>query len=51
MAMFTMKPIDEYDVVEIINNGRFEGDLTVTFSATAVTFLVTHFSKSKTTQQ
>ena len=27
MGMFTMKPIDEYDVIELINNGRFEGDL------------------------
>ena len=27
MGMFTMKPIDEYDVIDLINNGRFEGDL------------------------
>ena len=27
MGMFTMKPIEEYDVIELINNGRFEGDL------------------------
>ena len=27
MGMFTMKPIDEYDEIELINNGRFEGDL------------------------
>ena len=27
MGMFTMKPIDEYDVIELLNNGRFEGDL------------------------
>ena len=27
MGMFTMKPIEEYDVIELLNNGRFEGDL------------------------
>ena len=25
--MYTMKPIDEYDVIELLNNGRFEGEL------------------------
>ena len=25
--MFTMKPIKEYDVIELLNNGRFDGDL------------------------
>lgn len=25
--MFTMKPIKEYDVVDLLNNGRFEGDI------------------------
>lgn len=25
--MYTMKPIDEYDVLELLNNGRFEGEL------------------------
>ncbi|MEG0019136.1 MAG: hypothetical protein RR846_00830 [Oscillospiraceae bacterium] len=25
--MYTMKPIKEYDVIELLNNGRFDGDL------------------------
>ncbi len=25
--MFTMKPIREYDIIELLNKGRFEGDL------------------------
>lgn len=25
--MYTMKPIQEYDVIELLNNGRFEGEL------------------------
>jgi len=25
--MYTMKPIEEYDVLELLNNGRFEGEM------------------------
>ncbi len=25
--MYTMKPIDEYDVLDLLNNGRFEGEM------------------------
>ncbi len=25
--MFTMKPIEEYDVIELLNNSRFDGEL------------------------
>lgn len=25
--MYTMKPIKEYDVIELLNNGRFDGDV------------------------